>query len=111
MSIERTFRFPGERDLPPGVALPGPVEQREYLVGGELRHWDGPMQDVVSPVWTEGAAGPAPRVIGACPLLDEAEALRALDAAARRLRPRPRRLADHVGRGAHPPASRTSPAA
>jgi glyceraldehyde-3-phosphate dehydrogenase (NADP+) len=81
MPIEQAVRFPGERDLPPDVALPGPIEQREYLLGGELRRWNGPMQEVVSPVWTEGPGGPVPRVIGACPQLDEAEALRALDAA------------------------------
>jgi glyceraldehyde-3-phosphate dehydrogenase (NADP+) len=82
MAMEQAVRFPGERDLPPGVALPGPIEQREYLVGGELRRWDGPVQEVVSPVWTEGPGGPVPRVIGVCPQLDQAEALRALDAAA-----------------------------
>jgi glyceraldehyde-3-phosphate dehydrogenase (NADP+) len=81
MASEQAVRFPGDRDLPPGVALPGPIEQREYLVGGELRRWDGPMQEVVSPVWIEGPGGPVPRVLGACPQLDEAEALRALDAA------------------------------
>ena len=76
MAMEQAVRFPGERDLPPGVGLPGPVEQREYLMGGELRRWDGPMQEVLSPVWTEGPGGPVPRGSAAYPLLDEAEALR-----------------------------------
>jgi glyceraldehyde-3-phosphate dehydrogenase (NADP+) len=81
MSDEQSVVFPGAGDLPPGIALPALCEQREYLLDGELRTWGGPVQEVVSPVWMATAAGPVPRVIGSHPLLDEPEALRALDAA------------------------------
>lgn len=74
--------------------VPVPLEQREYLVGGELRTWDGPVQEVHSPIampQAVGAAGPA--VLGHYPLLGEAESLAALDAAVR---------AYDSGRGAWP---------
>lgn len=49
--------FPGEHDIPREHALPGPMIQREYLVGGELRRWDGPFEQVYSPVWVRGSNG------------------------------------------------------
>ena len=68
-------------DVPAAHRLPAPVEQREWLVGGELRMWEGPVQRVLSPVCT-GAA--LERVdMGSYPLLGAAEALEALDAADR----------------------------
>lgn len=73
------------------------IEQREYLCDGELRHWSGPQQDVVSPVGCVAADGTiGPRRIGSYPLLTEAEALQTLDAASRAY--------DH-GRGAWPTMS------
>jgi glyceraldehyde-3-phosphate dehydrogenase (NADP+) len=73
--------YPGAAEVPAEFALDGPIDQREYLVGGTLRRWDGPVQDVVSPIWAGTPAGPAPRVIGRQPMLGEAEALEALAAA------------------------------
>ena len=61
----------------PRSATPAPVHQRQWLVGGELRQWRGPMQPVESPVLTAGAPTP----LGSFPLLGEAEALGVLAAA------------------------------
>ena len=73
--------FPGPEELPPEASLPGPIQQREYLVNGRILTWGGPLHEVVSPVWAEGPAGPAPRVIGGAPRLGPGEARAALDAA------------------------------
>jgi glyceraldehyde-3-phosphate dehydrogenase (NADP+) len=72
---------------------PAVIDQREYLVGGQLRTWSGRMQDVRSPLApADGAAG-EPIVLGRYPLLDEASSLAALEAAVR---------AYDSGRGAWP---------
>ena len=40
--------FPSEEQIPPGVRLPAYLEQREYLVGGELRTWAGELNPVLT---------------------------------------------------------------
>ena len=51
---------------------------------GGLHEWAGPTQEVVSPMFERQPDGSlTPRVIGSYPLLDEAESLKALDAAVR----------------------------
>lgn len=75
--------FPREGAIPAQHALPAPIEQREWLCGGEIRLWDGPLQDVYSPVCAAGGDGPRPLRIGAHPLLTGKESLEALDAACR----------------------------
>ena len=72
------------------------LEQREWLVGGELRRWNGPLLDVVSPLGFREHGGPVPTVIGRAPALGEAEAMEALAAAVK---------AWDCGRGAWPTAS------
>ncbi|HLO10174.1 MAG TPA: aldehyde dehydrogenase family protein, partial [Desulfobacteria bacterium] len=75
--------FPKEDEIPAAVRLPGPVEQREYLINGEFRSWEGPMQEVLSPLCTATPNGPVRPVIGRFPLVTGKEALEALDAAVR----------------------------
>jgi glyceraldehyde-3-phosphate dehydrogenase (NADP+) len=75
-------KFPERKEIPPAARLEGTLEQREYLVGGALRTWDGAAQDVLSPICEEAPGGPRQIVIGRVPLLGEREALAALDAAA-----------------------------
>jgi glyceraldehyde-3-phosphate dehydrogenase (NADP+) len=58
-----------------------PCVQTGYLVDGEIRTWDGPRQEVLSPVRVAGGTGPKPLCVGEYPLLTEAQALQALDAA------------------------------
>lgn len=73
--------FPEARDIPDSCRVEQPIEQREYLVNGELRQWTGPVQEVLSPIFIKSSGGFTQKVLGAYPLLGEAEALEALAAA------------------------------
>jgi len=58
------------------------AEQREYLINGEIRQWEGEFQEVLSPICLPDANGNLQRVaLGKTPLLTAKEALEALDAA------------------------------
>jgi len=73
--------FPQANEIPQAFQIQE-VHQREYLINGELRPWDGPTQEVVSPVFIRTEQGLVRKVIGSYPLPDtEKEALEALDAA------------------------------
>ncbi|MCE1114535.1 MULTISPECIES: NADP-dependent glyceraldehyde-3-phosphate dehydrogenase [Pseudomonas] len=73
--------FPTPDDIPAQWRLGEPLEQRDYLVAGELRHWDGPLATVRSPVWLKHDDGERQVILGSAPLLDADTALTALDAA------------------------------
>jgi len=73
--------FPEERAIPADVAIEKPAQQREYLVKGELRQWDGALREALSPVCIRSARGVYRKVVGAFPLLTAKESLAALDAA------------------------------
>ncbi|TAE08597.1 MAG: NADP-dependent glyceraldehyde-3-phosphate dehydrogenase [Bacteroidetes bacterium] len=69
-------------EVPAQFQLPAFLEQREYLINGEIRQWAGEFQDVISPVCLPDAEGKMQRVaVGKIPLLTAKEALEALDAA------------------------------
>lgn len=81
MSAAAPVTFPAPEQVPAAHRLE-PVRQREWLAGGRLHHWEGPVQEVVSPVCLRGPDGAlTPAVLGHHPALDEAAALSALDAA------------------------------
>jgi glyceraldehyde-3-phosphate dehydrogenase (NADP+) len=42
--------FPHPDQVPDQARLAGAIEQREYRCDGILRRWEGPLQDVESPV-------------------------------------------------------------
>nr|WP_225777618.1 NADP-dependent glyceraldehyde-3-phosphate dehydrogenase [Pseudomonas sp. Marseille-Q3773] len=73
--------FPNAENIPETWRLGAPLEQREYLVNGELRRWDGPLATVRSPVWLKQGSAEQQVVLGSAPLLDADTALTALDAA------------------------------
>ncbi len=73
--------FPEEENIPTEFSLNTPINQKEYLVNGELRHWDGPMQSVFSPVCVKSSLGTSQKLIGKYPLLTEKESLEVLYAA------------------------------
>lgn len=75
--------FPTASDIPEAYRLPDPVEQRDYLVDGQLRIWNGPLAQVRSPIYLTGADGDRQVILGSTPLLDADTALSALDAAVR----------------------------
>ena len=61
--------FPTAAQLAAEHRLPGPIHQRDYLVGGEMR-WDGACKTVLSPVCTRSADGELRQVeIGSYPLM------------------------------------------
>ncbi|WP_085615468.1 MULTISPECIES: NADP-dependent glyceraldehyde-3-phosphate dehydrogenase [unclassified Pseudomonas] len=73
--------FPSAENIPETWRLEAPLEQRDYLVNGELRRWDGPLATVRSPVWLKEGNDERQVVLGSAPLLDADTALTALDAA------------------------------
>ncbi|MFC1697605.1 NADP-dependent glyceraldehyde-3-phosphate dehydrogenase [Nanoarchaeota archaeon] len=78
--------FPKEEEIPKEYRI-NPIEQKKYLVNGELREWDGETQSVLSPVCIESYAlsndssSIAKKYLGSYPMLTEKESLEALDAA------------------------------
>ena len=72
--------FPSNGFIPVNVQLSESLEQRQYLCNGELRTWEGPLQDVLSPVCEDSGKGLRQKRIGGYPLLTRKEALEVLDA-------------------------------
>ena len=56
--------FPAASDIPEAYRLPDPVEQRDYLVDGQLRIWNGPLAQVRSPIYLTGADGDQQVILG-----------------------------------------------
>ncbi len=73
--------FPDEAAIPAAVNLPHFIEQREYLIDGKLKRWEGELNPVASPVFVKKGNAYEQKVIGSTPLLTSKEALEALDAA------------------------------
>ncbi len=73
--------FPTEESVPTAVRLPQFIDQREYLINGELRLWQGDMNPVMSPVFFKKGDQLEQKKIGSTPLLTTKESLQALDAA------------------------------
>lgn len=73
--------FPAENDIPEDLKIAKPVEQREYLINGELKTWSGNLNPVLSPVCYREGNALTQQVIGHTPLLTSKESLEALDAA------------------------------
>ncbi|WP_349618171.1 NADP-dependent glyceraldehyde-3-phosphate dehydrogenase [Azotobacter salinestris] len=83
MSIENHLQnlFPTAAEIPEQYRPGAPLEQREYLVDGTLRRWDGPLAAVRSPIHLKTDKGDEQVILGSTPLLDAEAALTALDAA------------------------------
>jgi len=81
MSDFLTNVFPEEAAIPASVSLPQFMEQREYLIDGKLKRWEGELNPVASPVFIKKGNGYEQKIIGSTPLLTSKEALEALDAA------------------------------
>jgi len=80
MELNHNF-FPALSDIPENMRLPNTLEQREYLVNGELKTWNGTVQDVYSPVCIKTDKGLERKRLGSFPILGEKESFEALDAA------------------------------
>jgi glyceraldehyde-3-phosphate dehydrogenase (NADP+) len=73
--------FPVENSIPDNYQIEGQIEQREYLVNGEMKVWQGNLNPVLSPVFLRDGDTIKQKVIGSTPLLTTKESLEALDAA------------------------------
>lgn len=90
--------FPGKNTFPDQFKLGEPIDQREYLINGELKLWTGNLNPVLSPVCIKDGKAYKQQVIGNTPLLTSKESLEALDAAVK---------AYDLGRGGWPTMSVT----
>ena len=59
--------FPAADDIPAEFNLAEPITQEVYLADGELKPWDGPWQDVFSPVHLDRGGGSGAQVPGPLP--------------------------------------------
>ncbi len=80
-TVETAALFPSESDSPDSHRPRGATDQREYLIGGEIRQWQGALQEVLSPVCLRTAESLSRVPLGRYPLLTAEESMKALDAA------------------------------
>ncbi|GGO79390.1 glyceraldehyde-3-phosphate dehydrogenase [Marinobacterium nitratireducens] len=84
MSTDLERLFPNASEIPDAYRLDGSLEQREYLINGELVEWTGELAPVRSPVCLRRDNGELEQcLIGSTPLLNAEAALGALDSAVR----------------------------
>lgn len=74
---------PRVEEIPDQFRIDAPIYQNYYLVDGCFRQWDGPLQEVLSPVWVDRGGIEQQQLIGSFPLLSEQAALEALSVAVR----------------------------
>jgi len=72
--------FPDEKSIPGNVMIEF-QKQTEYLVNGEIRHWGGPFEKVLSPVFIKKGKNLEQKVLGEYPKLTGKEAMEAVIAA------------------------------
>ncbi len=70
--------FPSAEEIPTAYDLTHPIEQKEYLVNGEMRQWKGKTQDVWSPIYVKTDKGFEQKRIGSYPITDAADAMEVL---------------------------------
>ena len=75
--------FPSAGAIPPEVRVSTEPYEMRYLIDGQIRTWNGPAQEIYSPVCLNDGQGPTRCKLGRCALVTEKEALDALDAACR----------------------------
>lgn len=73
--------FESATAAPENMNIKHELEQKVYLVGGELKKWQGPVQDVFSPVCVKEGNQYVRKRLGSFPVLTENESMEALQAA------------------------------
>ena len=64
--------FPLERDIPAEHRLAAPIQQRTWLVNGQLRTWSGTCKTVLSPVCVRSPGNELKQLeIGSYPVMGE----------------------------------------
>lgn len=81
MSKSLSEIFPEESSIPEVYRAAPYIEQREYLIDGELKTWKGELSPVMSPVFVKEGSGYKQKILGSTPLLNANEAMVALEAA------------------------------
>lgn len=81
MSTKLATLFPTEDQIPESYQIKGLIDQREYLINGELKTWDGRLNPVYSPVFIREGTKLVQKQLGSTPLLTSRESMEALDAA------------------------------
>jgi glyceraldehyde-3-phosphate dehydrogenase (NADP+) len=83
-NAEKPFviNFPSMDEIPDQYKITSPIEQKVYLMNGELVTWTGETEDVLSPVFIKNEKGEYNSFrIGSQPVMDKAATLNVLDAA------------------------------
>jgi glyceraldehyde-3-phosphate dehydrogenase (NADP+) len=80
LAQEITALFPTAEKIPDRFQLK-PVQQREYLINGEIRTWEGDIEEARSPIYLQTDHGPVSPTLGYFPTHTEEAALEALQAA------------------------------
>lgn len=93
---KRLSVFPTEDQIPAEMLIAEMLDQREYLVNGELKTWAGDMQEVFSPIRINNNGTYLKKRLGSFPVLGEKESFEALTAA---------QAAYNLGRGEWPTMS------
>jgi acyl-CoA reductase-like NAD-dependent aldehyde dehydrogenase len=70
--------FPSQAQIPAEFDLTEPLEQKEYLVNGEMRAWSGKTQDVWSPIYIKTDKGFEQKRIGSYPITEASDAMEVL---------------------------------
>lgn len=74
-------KFPNQEEIPEAYRFKSPIHTKKYLIGGEMREWNGAMQDVESPIFIEDKGAYVRQYLGSYPLIGKHEAIEALGAA------------------------------
>ena len=73
--------FPTAAEVPQEWDIAAPNHQRDYLLDGKIVHWEGPVQEVFSPIFIREGDELKPKLLGSYPLIGPKEAMEALDSA------------------------------
>lgn len=73
--------FPAWNEIPQEVKPDFPIHQKEYLINGELKIWEGRTNEIFSPVLIKTNHGLQKVEVGSHPMLTSDEALKAVDTA------------------------------
>ena len=75
--------FPAANEIPPAHQVKYYAEGARYLMNGQVRTWDGPCQEVFSPLCIRDGGQTAPHALGHYPLMTADQSRQAEDAAVR----------------------------
>ena len=68
MNLDLSSLYQEEKDIPPQFQVKETIEQKEYLVNGELVPWEGKYSTVSSPIFIKNGDRREQKVIGKTPI-------------------------------------------